>query len=139
MTFLSPPPWNRIKPPPPPSSGVRCGDVEHLQITDVDVKAELPSRDVVASVATPDMPSIEVKKPKKQGLFSGRFGSGRGKIKVNIYEDVLALRPLLISNLSACVILTLSVRTAILRPAFRFALLKIPFFFRILTFDGNDG
>ncbi|CAN0403485.1 unnamed protein product, partial [Ectocarpus sp. 12 AP-2014] len=42
---------------------------------------ELPAGDVEASVAVPDVPSVDVKKPKK-GMFGGLFGSGKAKVEL---------------------------------------------------------
>ncbi|CAM9913806.1 unnamed protein product, partial [Ectocarpus sp. 13 AM-2016] len=50
-------------------------------LSDDKPDAELPSGDVDASVSVPDVPSVDVKKPKK-GMFGGLFGSSKAKVEV---------------------------------------------------------
>lgn len=53
------------------------------QTTVVDLKTDLPSGDVDASVSVPNVPSVEVKKPKT-GLLGGILGLRKSKAKIEV-------------------------------------------------------
>lgn len=56
----------------------RAGIIPPLQLPSGDVDAS-------ASVSAPEVPSVEVEKPKK-GLFGGIFGSSKSKVEVRCVE-----------------------------------------------------